>query len=126
MLLKGIPHDTSRIPVNLYVVLNEMPVNLMFCNGIPMNSMFYWLGFSLNPMLFNGIRLKYWIEWKSTQCHWKETDKFKVIERIVSKLIAIADATTKNEWKFLNMDDVEQRALSKNILDEATKKQLGL
>ena len=54
-----------------------------------MNSMFYWLGFSLNPMLFNGIRLKYWIEWKSTQCHWKETSKFKVIERIVSKLIAI-------------------------------------
>lgn len=46
--------------------------------------------------------------------------------RRISKLIAIADATTKNEWKFLNMDDVEQRALSKNILDDATKKQLGL
>jgi hypothetical protein len=46
--------------------------------------------------------------------------------RRISKLIAIADATTKNEWKFLNMDDVEQRALSKNILDVATKKQLGL
>jgi hypothetical protein len=46
--------------------------------------------------------------------------------RRISKLIAIADATTKNEWKFMNMDDVEQRTLSKNILDDAVKKQLGL
>ncbi len=46
--------------------------------------------------------------------------------RRISKLIAIADATTGNEWKFLNMDDVEQRLLSKNILTDAVKKQLGL
>ena len=46
--------------------------------------------------------------------------------RRISKLIAIADARTKNDWKYLNMDDVEQRALSKNILDDAVKKQLGL
>lgn len=46
--------------------------------------------------------------------------------RRTSKFIAIADATTGNEWKFLNMDDVEQRTLSKNILDDAVKKQLGL
>lgn len=46
--------------------------------------------------------------------------------RRISKLIAIADATTKNEWKFLNLDDTEQRSLLKNILDDATKKQLGL
>ena len=46
--------------------------------------------------------------------------------RRISKLIAIADATTKNEWKFLNLDDAEQRSLLKNILDDATKKQLGL
>lgn len=46
--------------------------------------------------------------------------------RRISKLIAIADATTKNEWKFLNVDDLEQRALSKNILNDTVKKQLGL
>ncbi len=46
--------------------------------------------------------------------------------RRISKLIAIADATAGNEWKFFNMDDVEQQMLSKNILDDAVKKQLGL
>ncbi|MBL0012720.1 MAG: hypothetical protein IPP30_02895 [Flavobacterium sp.] len=46
--------------------------------------------------------------------------------RRISKLIAIADASTGNEWKFINMDDVEQRLQSKNILDETVKKQLGL
>ena len=46
--------------------------------------------------------------------------------RRISKLIAIADATTGNEWRFFNMDDVEQRLLSNNILDDAVKKQLGL
>jgi len=46
--------------------------------------------------------------------------------RRISKLIAIADASTGNEWKFINMDDVEQRLQSKIILDETVKKQLGL
>ena len=46
--------------------------------------------------------------------------------RRITKLIAIADATTGNEWKFINMDDIEQRLQSKNILDETVKKQLGL
>ena len=46
--------------------------------------------------------------------------------RRISKLIAIADASTGNEWKFINMDDVEQRLQSKNSLDETVKKQLGL
>lgn len=46
--------------------------------------------------------------------------------RRISKLIAIADASTGNEWKFINMDDVDQRTHSKSILDDAVKKQFGL
>ena len=46
--------------------------------------------------------------------------------RRISKLIAIADASTGNEWKFINMDDVNQRTHSKNILDDVVEKQLGL
>jgi len=67
MLLKGIPHDTSRIPVNLYVVLNEMPVNLMFCNGIPMNSMIYWMEFYWNGCNWMGSHWILVIEFNSTQ-----------------------------------------------------------
>ena len=46
--------------------------------------------------------------------------------RRISKLIAIADESTKNEWKFINMDDVDQRTYLKSILDDVIKKQLGL
>ena len=43
----------------------------------------------------------------------------------VSKLIAIADETTGNEWKFFNFDDAEQRAIFKTIFNETIKKELG-
>ena len=43
----------------------------------------------------------------------------------VSKLIAIADETTSNEWKFFNFDDAEQRAIFKTIFNETIKKELG-
>lgn len=46
--------------------------------------------------------------------------------RRISKLIAIADESTKNEWKFINLDDVDQRTYLKSILDDVIKKQLGL
>lgn len=44
----------------------------------------------------------------------------------VSKLIAIADETTGNEWKFFNFDDAEQREIFKTIFNENIKKELGL
>jgi hypothetical protein len=43
----------------------------------------------------------------------------------VSKLIAIADETTSNEWKFFNFDDAEQRAIFKTFFNETIKKELG-
>ncbi len=46
--------------------------------------------------------------------------------RRISKLIAIADESTKNEWKFINLDDVDQRTYLKSIVDDVIKKQLGL
>ncbi len=46
--------------------------------------------------------------------------------RRISKFVAIADASTKNEWKFFNMDDVKQRALFEFLFDDKVKKQLGL
>lgn len=46
--------------------------------------------------------------------------------RRISKFIAIADASTKNEWKFFNMDDVKQRELFEFFFDDEVKKQLGL
>ena len=44
----------------------------------------------------------------------------------VSILIAIVDETTNNQWKFINFDDVEQRAIFKSIFNETIKKELGL
>jgi hypothetical protein len=44
----------------------------------------------------------------------------------VSKLIAIADETTNNEWKFFNFDDSSQREIFKTSFNENVKKELGL
>jgi hypothetical protein len=44
----------------------------------------------------------------------------------VSKLIAIADETTGNEWKFFNFDDSSQREIFKTSFNENVKKELGL
>jgi len=43
-----------------------------------------------------------------------------------SKLIAIADETTQDHWKFINFDDVAQRETADRLLNENIKKQLGL
>ncbi len=46
--------------------------------------------------------------------------------RRISKLIAIADQTTGNDWKFFNLDDVVQRQLFESLVENSVKKQLGL
>lgn len=46
--------------------------------------------------------------------------------RRISKFVAIADATTNNEWKFFNMDDVMQRQLFDTLFEGNVKNQLGL
>ena len=46
--------------------------------------------------------------------------------RRISKLIAIADQTTGNDWKFFNLDDVIQRQLFESLVEDFVKKQLGL
>ncbi|SCX78469.1 hypothetical protein [Flavobacterium caeni] len=43
-----------------------------------------------------------------------------------STLVAIADATTQNQWRFINFDDTAQREWSAQHLNENIKKQLGL
>jgi hypothetical protein len=43
-----------------------------------------------------------------------------------SKLIAIADDSTQNEWKFINLDDLAQREIARKLLNESIKKELGL
>ena len=43
-----------------------------------------------------------------------------------SKLIAIADESTNNEWKFINCDDLSQREMLDLIVSENIKKGLGL
>ena len=43
-----------------------------------------------------------------------------------SKLIVISDASTGNEWKFINTDDVSQREILNSVLNENIKKELGL
>lgn len=43
-----------------------------------------------------------------------------------SKLIAIADEATGNQWKFINFDDAAQRESADKLLNENIKKQLGL
>lgn len=46
--------------------------------------------------------------------------------RRTSNLVAVADASTQNQWRFFNMDDPEQRALFDSIFNENIKNQLGL
>ena len=43
-----------------------------------------------------------------------------------SKFVAIADETTKNEWKFFNLDDKNQKMIFDNFCSESIKKELGL
>ncbi|HMI07080.1 MAG TPA: hypothetical protein VK528_06020 [Flavobacterium sp.] len=43
-----------------------------------------------------------------------------------SKLVAIADDSTQNQWKFINLDDLAQREMAGKLLNENIKKELGL
>lgn len=43
-----------------------------------------------------------------------------------SKLIALADQSTKNQWKFINCDDLMQREKLDALLNENIKKEFGL
>ncbi len=43
-----------------------------------------------------------------------------------SKFIAIADASTKMEWKFFNLDDVNQKKVFDTFCSKSLKKELGL
>ena len=52
----------------------------------------------------------------------KEENQFKIELR--STLIAVADESTKNKWKFLNKDKENQ--LFNMIFDEKVKTELGL
>ena len=84
---------------------------------------FYETKLDSNPSLIEGNFLR---EKDQTRDVTFEPKRNSFNVRRISKLIAIADTTSGNDWKFFNMDDVEQRALSKNILSDAVKKQLGL
>lgn len=46
--------------------------------------------------------------------------------RRISRIVAIADSSTNNEWRFINLDDTVQRQLLPNILQEEVRKRLGL
>lgn len=52
----------------------------------------------------------------------KEKNAFMITKK--ATMIAIADASTKNEWRFLNKD--KDNAIAKYIFDEKTLKELGL
>lgn len=43
-----------------------------------------------------------------------------------TKLVAIADEMTANQWRFINLDDGTQRQLATKLLNESIKKELGL
>jgi hypothetical protein len=47
------------------------------------------------------------------------------VER-VSVLIAIADASTGNTWRFIDLDESTQRSVAGQLFDAAAKKELGL
>jgi uncharacterized phage-like protein YoqJ len=46
--------------------------------------------------------------------------------RRTTTFLAIMDETTEGQWKFINLDDVNQVATIQSFFDENTKKQLGL
>jgi len=72
---------------------------------------------------------------KKLVTHWKQTAGTKEVYaepnrnsinvKRISKLVAISDATTNNQWKFFNFDDVEQTAIF-NSLFSSEKVKLGL
>ncbi|WP_309640467.1 hypothetical protein [Flavobacterium sp.] len=45
--------------------------------------------------------------------------------RRISKFIAVFDATTNNQWKFFNMDDLVQRQIFETLFEDYIKKQVG-
>lgn len=46
--------------------------------------------------------------------------------KYTSKIIAVADSSTGNNWKFFNFDDPAQEEIFRNIFNENIKKTLGL
>ena len=46
--------------------------------------------------------------------------------KYIAKLIAVADSSTENQWKFFNFDDPAQEEMFRNLFNENIKKALGL
>jgi len=44
----------------------------------------------------------------------------------ISKLIAVADETTQNQWNFFDLDNPDQETIFRNLFNETIKKAVGL
>ena len=44
----------------------------------------------------------------------------------ITTFVAVSDETTNNQWKFFNLDDINQLAAFKTLFGESIKKELGL
>ena len=44
----------------------------------------------------------------------------------ITTFVAVMDETTNNQWKFFNLDDINQLAAFKTLFGESIKKELGL
>lgn len=60
-------------------------------------------------------------EYNNTKEVFLEPKRNSINVKRSSKLIAIADVTTNNEWKFFNLDNEIQRALFQSLFGESLK-----
>ncbi len=84
---------------------------------------FYEKKLSMNDGIKKATQIKE--ETQATQVTFEpKRNSFNV--RRNSKFIAIADTSTKMEWKFFNLDDVNQKKVFDSLCSESVKKELGL
>lgn len=68
-------------------------------------------------------------QWKkiaATKEVYGEPNRNSINVKRVSHIVAVKDASTSGNWKFFNLDDLDQLATFDSLFDADTKKQLGL
>ncbi|RZJ66996.1 MAG: hypothetical protein EOO50_06950 [Flavobacterium sp.] len=67
-----------------------------------------------------------WKNIAATKEVYGEPNRNSINVKRVSFIVAVKDETTGGNWKFFNLDDLDQLAVFDNVISAETKKQLGL
>lgn len=70
--------------------------------------------------------VEWWKQVAGTKEVFGEPQRNAINVKRISKFVAVVDETTGGQWRFFNLDDLDQLAVFDSLFTAGTKKQLGL